>query len=702
MRLLKYFFWILICCVAQFSVYAQKQANQWYFGKRIGLNFNQSPPQKLTNGNLLSVEGCASIADANGNLLFYTNGVDIMNKNHSPMLNGDGLLGHLSSTNNVIIVPQPETDSIYYVFTVGAGGGIGAGLRYSIINIRRQNGLGEVIEKNTSLHVNAFEKLAAVRHCNRKDVWITIKEWDSDAYNTYLLTKTGVNGAPVVSNTGLVVGGDPLNTLGTLKFSSDGRKLIALHSFENDAAELMNFNNSTGVLSNPVVFRPNVVPGSDLYVGVYGAAFSPDNRKLYISSRKINDEKSVLYQFDISTHTEPAITASKFLVASNNRWDGGGLQTGTDGKIYFSQWRDTALSVVNNPNNAGAACNYQYNSISFPGIVEPVQYGLPNFISSDLDSTYSPFDYSWTLTGCNSLTVNFKLNKITGFDSVKWRGSDGFYSEALSPQHTFSQFGSYDITLEVFKQDCGTLSEIITHKVILSQSDELSDFLPDDTTFCASVNYVIKADIVSDNYLWSTGASANEISVQTPGLYWLQIGKDGCTYRDTMNIFQQPLLQVDLGADQAVCINKPIQLTAQPGQSVAYKWSNGSTNSSIQVNMAGTYWVEVTTADGCSSSDTLKTYWGDCDMYIPSAFSPNGDGLNETFGLVNGISSSIFTFYIFNRYGQLVFTTKDPFKKWDGKLKGKPCPMGMYVWMMTYKNKEGFIQTDKGSVMLIR
>jgi len=89
-------------------------------------------------------------------------------------------------------------------------------------------------------------------------------------------------------------------------------------------------------------------------------------------------------------------------------------------------------------------------------------------------------------------------------------------------------------------------------------------------------------------------------------------------------------------------------------------------------------------------------------MYIPSAFSPNGDGLNETFGLVNGISTSIFTFYIFNRYGQLVFTTKDPFKKWDGKFKNKPCVSGMYIWMMTYKNKEGFIQTDKGSVMLIR
>lgn len=692
----------IICCCIQPAVHAQKTANQWYFGKNIGLNFNQSPPQKLFNGNLSSIEGCASIADANGNLLFYTNGVSVMTKNHTQMVNGDGIMGHLSSTNNAVIVPLPESDSIYYLFTVGASGQLENGLKYTIINTRKQNGAGEVIEKNNILHTNTYEKLAAVRHCNRKDVWITVKDWNSDAYYTYLLTKNGVNPVPVISNMGTVIGVDPLNALGTLKFSSDGKKLVAIHSFDNDAAQLMKFDNQTGVLSDPIWFRPNVVPGSDVYVGVYGAEFSPDNRLLYISSRKINEEKSVLYQFDVSVHDEPTITNSKFVVATNNKWDAGGLQRAPDGKIYFSQWRDTALSVINNPNNAGAACNYQYNTIGFPGSTEPVQYGLPTFIASDLDSNYSPYDFSWSRTGCNSVTVNFLPSRTTGFDSVKWYISDGAYYETITPQHTFSQPGSYDVIFEVYKQDCGALSEKILHKVTIGLQDDLEDFLPGDTTFCSAVDYTILPEISSDNYTWNTGATTNELTVNAPGIYWLEINKNGCLYRDSITISQQPLLQLDLGPDKAVCVNKPVQLSAFSNQPVTYKWSTGSTNATIEVNRADTYWVEVSTADGCTVSDTLRTFWGDCDMYIPSAFSPNGDGRNETFGLVNGISTSVFTFYIFNRYGQLVFTTKDPFKKWDGKFKNKPCVSGMYVWMMTYKNKEGFIQTDKGSVMLIR
>jgi gliding motility-associated-like protein len=150
-----------------------------------------------------------------------------------------------------------------------------------------------------------------------------------------------------------------------------------------------------------------------------------------------------------------------------------------------------------------------------------------------------------------------------------------------------------------------------------------------------------------------------------------------------------------------VCLNKPSLLTANT-TATAFLWSTGSTSPSIEVNTPGTYWVRVTNTAGCVASDSLLSNWDDCESFIPSAFSPNGDGLNDYFGLTNGMNSTIYSFYIYNRYGQLVFTSKDSFEKWDGRVKGKPGPTGTYVWMMTYKNKAGFIQTDKGTLMLIR
>ncbi len=125
-------------------VFAQKQANIWYFGSRIGLDFNQIPPQPIADGNLTSPEGMSSIADNNGRLLFYTNGLAIINRKQLPMKNGQALAGNTSSTNNVVIVPLPGSDSIYYVFTTGAANEALQQFQYNIVNMKGDGGLGEV------------------------------------------------------------------------------------------------------------------------------------------------------------------------------------------------------------------------------------------------------------------------------------------------------------------------------------------------------------------------------------------------------------------------------------------------------------------------------------------------------------------------------------------------------------------------------
>lgn len=103
------------------SVCAQtpsKYANTWYFGGQAGMKFDgQNPPVALTDGKMSTLEGCSTISDKDGNLLFYTNGVFVWNSQHDTMINGDSLWGHFSSAQSALIVPKPGSNTIYYIFT---------------------------------------------------------------------------------------------------------------------------------------------------------------------------------------------------------------------------------------------------------------------------------------------------------------------------------------------------------------------------------------------------------------------------------------------------------------------------------------------------------------------------------------------------------------------------------------------------------
>src|SRR5689334_22157659 len=111
-------FLIIVCLFYCGSFFAQKERNIWYFGNKAGLDFNTSPPTVLNNSQMNTVEGCSSIADAQGNLLMYTDGMTIWNKNHQVMANGSGLLGSSSSVQGALIIKQPGYANLYYVFTL--------------------------------------------------------------------------------------------------------------------------------------------------------------------------------------------------------------------------------------------------------------------------------------------------------------------------------------------------------------------------------------------------------------------------------------------------------------------------------------------------------------------------------------------------------------------------------------------------------
>ena len=180
---------LIFVLISGISCFSQKEASNWYFGNNAGLHFNtDGSVTALTNGNLSTIEGCASISDTNGNLQFYTDGITVYNKNHAIM--ESGLYGDPSSTQSAIIVPKPNDPNIYFIFTIDTSVGNNDpdfGFNYSIVDITLNGGLGGITLKNSNLLQDSSEKISAVvKDCISQSIWvITFASPTGAPTNTY-------------------------------------------------------------------------------------------------------------------------------------------------------------------------------------------------------------------------------------------------------------------------------------------------------------------------------------------------------------------------------------------------------------------------------------------------------------------------------------------------------------------------------------
>jgi hypothetical protein len=176
------FVMLLGCC----SITAQNETSNWYFGNQAGLSFSTSPPSLLT-GSMNVLQGCSSVSDNAGNLLFYTDGVTIWNKNHSVMANGQGLNGFNLPCQSSVIVRKPGAAALYFVFTL-AGNGNATGLCYSIVDMSLAAGLGSVTALNSTLYpAPCDERISAAFHCNGVDSWVMVHQKDTNIFRAYLV-----------------------------------------------------------------------------------------------------------------------------------------------------------------------------------------------------------------------------------------------------------------------------------------------------------------------------------------------------------------------------------------------------------------------------------------------------------------------------------------------------------------------------------
>ncbi|MEO6166205.1 MAG: hypothetical protein ABIO46_05280, partial [Chitinophagales bacterium] len=383
-----------------YHCFAQKEANIWYFGEQAGLDFNNGPPVALTNCSPLfhGFEGVGSLSDSSGNLLFYNEGNNVFNANHVVMANGTGLLSNISSTESGLSVKQPGNDSIYYLFHINYLFFVDS-FYYSIVNMSLDGGLGDVAQKNILLRENTTEKVTPVIHSNGTDIWIVTHDMNSDVFAAYLLTSSGLNATPVISNTGPVY----TSSQGYLKAAPAGDKLASA-DFTMNTYSFYDFNNNTGNVSNANVSPPD-------YSYAYGCEWSPDGTKLYGSREVYSD----LWQFDVSAGLNVWITAT--LIHENLSSEYEALQLGPDGRIYVSRYQTAWLGVVNDPDSAGLTCNYLDDGVDLLGRTCTV--GLPNYNISISNSPAPPFFASETVV-CEKFCISFFDSSTNSPTAWQW------------------------------------------------------------------------------------------------------------------------------------------------------------------------------------------------------------------------------------------------------------------------------------------
>lgn len=384
---------LLIFTILSLQMFAQGEANIWYFGDNSGLDFNSGTPVATTNGAIQTIEGCAAISDSSGNLLFYTDGITVYTSNDVAMPNGIALHGNPSSSQSAIIVPKPENPDRYYIFTVDEHNTNQFGLQYSEVDMTLNGGLGDVVtgQKNIPLLDHCSEKITAVKSDNCSSIWVIAFSSTSGAsrnystFHSFEVANTGVNTSSVTSSTSVNI----TDGRGYMKMSADGTRLGIVHSgLGQNGVLLYDFDYTTGLVSSQIQLNlSDSTHSSNLANTIpYGLEFSLSTEKLYVTSiasgRTFDQspQDGYLWQFDLTTLGNPVK-----LIAHNTNTYRGALQMGPNGKIYRAlsahyNLGSNFLGAINSPEILGVGCNYQHNAIDLGSGVS--RQGLPPFIQS--------------------------------------------------------------------------------------------------------------------------------------------------------------------------------------------------------------------------------------------------------------------------------------------------------------------------------
>jgi gliding motility-associated-like protein len=433
---------------------------------------------------------------------------------------------------------------------------------------------------------------------------------------------------------------------------------------------------------------------------VYGVEFSPDGTKLY--GEMIVQAR--IYQFDLTQITASAILASAVLVGTCSNYIGA-LQLGPDNKIYVARDINSSLGydsigVINNPNLLGLACNFIPSGI-YLGSGHSMM-GLPNFMiksmalsnvmiqSADVScfngtngsatvsasGGNSPYTYLWSSGGSSATDSGL----VAGTYTVQVTSADG----CMATQTVIvTQPGAIQLTMTGTNETC---------------------FASDGT---AGVN--VSGGTPGYTYAWNNSGVNSNITNLPAGTYSVTVTDlNGCTSASSVVVININSLNADAGLTTTIVEGQSTILTGAGG--VNYSWSpveslscSNCQNPVASPSVTTTYTVTVTNGQGCQGTDSVTVFVDiNCgQLFIPNAFSPNGDNENDIL-YVRGKCIEQMKFAIFDRWGEEVFSCTDQSKGWDGSFNGQPCETSTFMYYLKATLNNGTEVNKSGTILLVK
>lgn len=323
---------------------------------------------------------------------------------------------------------------------------------------------------------------------------------------------------------------------------------------------------------------------------------------------------------------------------------------------------------------------------------------------------------------CNESVLLFQEVSQVAYGTInswEWRADNGLPVVQSSPafQQSFT-YGPHTLSLVVRTKE-GCVSDPVSKSILMNPSPSI-DMAVSDTCFRTPAYFTssnLSPAIPIRQWYWLPGDGTRDSSATIqhlyngPGPHKVQVyavAENGChsdTLEHVINIFETKAFA---GNDTAVTTGYPLQLNGSGGE--LYHWSpaaglsNPDIANPVAMVQAATYYVLTAyTSMGCATTDTIKieAYKGPM-IYVPNAFTPNGDQVNDRFRIKAVGITEFYFLRIYNRYGQLVYSANGPLDGWDGTVNGQAQPAGTYVWMLKGKDFTGQVHAQQGTLTLIR
>jgi hypothetical protein len=520
--------------------------HNWYFGTgNQGIRFSRTTnaPVLINQPNTLGTGGSAVATDGtNGNLLFYTNGVQVFDVTHAVMPNGSGLTGNPAGNQPAAICPVPGTTDQYYIFTNSAAFPAGGTVLVSTVNMSAFGNsvfpappVGDVTLKNQPIGLpptSRSEAMLIIPHANGTDYWLITHENNTDNFTVTHIQPGGIFNHTIFAG----LSGGLETAAGNFSYDSLNKRIAVVPQSANRNILILDFDPSSGTLSfNQFVFNS----AHSLSQALYDAEWSPGGRFLYFSRLNDNGTDAQVLQFDI---LNPTSTLAPVLPVSVLR--SYGLQLAPDTTIYHLYESTPGvfrLGRIAEPDSVAAAANYQASVFA----------SQPDFGGRQFPS-FSPalpftLDVSFVSSGnCSATPVSFYPTVTPTADSLVWDFGDGNGTSQWSPVHTFQSGGVYTVTATAFLN--GRSASFSADVTIIQFDIQLN--LVQDTTAC-------KCELPVNN------------------------GIPPCPN----NTSDDMRVRVDI----------------QGGTPASIIWSNGDVGPILTPDSAGYYFVVVTDATGCSA-----------------------------------------------------------------------------------------------------